>query len=222
MVRSRVMSFLQALPSILAIVALIVKMFLDEFGKDRQERRDEKAAVARTLAELLEMRYQLRGIALLQKSLRDWLTPLGMPAGGEVAIIAQFKDWLPAIDDLKGRYETAVSLIAATDPFLAFQLRSKDLGPSLLARLRKQVAADPKSILLWTLVEPELASALVADLDRLIRELAARHSRKAKKDVEGHLSKPFPDAETQQKVQGLLATVAQGLQPIPPGKLPTP
>jgi hypothetical protein len=207
------MGFLQALVVVLPLIALIVKMFLDEFGKDRQERRDERIAISRTLSDLLEMWHQVRTMIHFQKALRDWFGLLGMPAGGESVILGQLEKTLPfpSVESLKDRYDAAVSLVAATDPFLAFRLRSRDLGPALLTMARRQIGVDEQAARVWSTIGPELERSILGDFDRVLRDLAARHGRKFKRKMEEELSKPYPDPEAMAMLENLLATLTAEL-----------
>jgi len=82
---------------------------------------------------LLEIRHYLRVMdALFDRLKAAWpLTPTQLDE-----VMEWYGQFLPPDPELPARYASAVSSVAAIDPFLGFRLRNKDAIPMFLLKLR--------------------------------------------------------------------------------------
>jgi hypothetical protein len=219
------MSISTFLSQIAALVLLASGWLLNELSRSFQSRRDEKAGIGRTLLELLgigrtrlellEIHFQLRLRHSLQPTLREVFKELGVappPPHVEAAAWASIHEILPSQESLVWRYETTVSQVGSSDPFLAFDLRSRDFPLSVMPRLRDRFKDDAQAALLLPALESQIAVLALPALERLIREVSSRHSRGMRKRAELHLGKPFPNPETKPGLRKLLTDVAVAAQ----------
>jgi hypothetical protein len=99
--------------------------------------------------------------------------------------------WIP-LDALITRFDEAVTLVAGMDPVLAFRMRSKDLGPVLLGRLRVLSLNDPTAASLWPKLEAQVVDQVVSDVKELIVKVAWTHGFKTWWKTPVRLRKPPP------------------------------
>jgi hypothetical protein len=136
-------------------------------------RRDERKAIGRALADLLELRHRLLAIPNAVEAMRS---KLNLPADAQEPLRVVLGALLPPDEGLAKRYEESVNLVASTNFVLGFRLRSQDLAGPLLRQLRALASQDgPQSVALFGAMEAHLLSHLTPHMERLIRELAKRH-----------------------------------------------
>src|SRR2546425_56052 len=118
------MKFEQILP----IITLLLGWSLNSFTALFQSRRENRRAVSKAIADLLEIRHELLAKPALIGELRKLV--LISPAD-ERRIWPLISQLLPRPHDLPERYNNTVTAVASFDPLLGFQLRSKDHASKL-------------------------------------------------------------------------------------------
>jgi hypothetical protein len=115
---------------------------------------------------------------------------------------------LPSNESLAKRYEESVNLVAGLNPILAYRLRSQDMVGPFLHQLRALALQDgPQGVALFGTMEDHLLLHLTPYLERLIRELAKRHSWRTRWETNRRLKEPFDAPD--EFWQGLRAAIPQ-------------
>ena len=157
------------------VVGALLGWFFSQLGQWFVVRREERKAVARVLSDLLEIRHRLLAIP---KTVETMAEKLSLPPGDAVAMTMKvvLSRFLPPHEELAKRYQESVSLVAASNPILGFQLRSKDVASPLLEYLRELAVADgPSSAVLFSKLEKGLLPHINSDLELLIMQMARTH-----------------------------------------------
>jgi hypothetical protein len=175
-------------------------------------RRDERKAIGRALADLLEIRHRLLAIP---KAVEAMSAKLGMPTGAQAPMKVAFGVLFPSDQGLTKRYEEAVNLVAGTNPILAYRLRSQDLIGPFLHQIRALALQDgPQSVTMFATVEDHLYRQLTPHLERLIRELAKQHGWRTWRETSRRLTEPFEAPE--ELWEGLRGVIPQAPPATPP------
>jgi hypothetical protein len=194
----------------LPLIGVALGWILSQLGQWFLGRREEKKAIARALADLLQIRHSL---LVFSKAVESLLSHLSVPPEFQTGIKVVLMRLLPADGDLAKRYAESVSLVAACNPILGFRLRSQDDISPMLQRLREVAVADtnPASVAVMAKLERELLTHLNQHLDSLLKELASMHGFVTGWRVRRQLKRPLelPD--------GFLDTLKASL-PVPPPK----
>jgi len=193
----------------LPLAGVAVGWGLNQCGQWFVFRRDERKAIGRALADLLEVRHRLLAIP---KALEAMTSRLGMSADAQAPLRVIFGALFPRDEGLTKRYEESVNLVAGTNPILAYRLRSQDMVGPFLQQLRALAAQDgPQSIALFGTVEDHLLRQLNPHLERLIRELAKRHGWRTRWETNRRLQEHFEVPE--EFWQALKAAISQPPSP---------
>jgi hypothetical protein len=193
----------------LPLAGVAIGWGLNQCGQWLVFRRDERKAIGRALADLLEVRHRLLG---LPKAVEAMTSRLNMPAGVQAPLKVILGALFPPDEGLAKRYEESVNLVAGTNPILAFRLRSQDLVGPFLHRLRAMAMQDgPQTMALFGTLENHLFRQLSPHLERLIRELARRHGWRTQWETSRRLKEPFEVPE--EFWEGLKATIPQSQPP---------
>jgi hypothetical protein len=177
----------------LPLAGVAVGWGLNQCGQWFVFRRDERKAIGRALADLLEVRHRLLAIPKVVEAMS---AKLGMPADAQTPLKVVFGALFPSDEGLAKRYEESVSLVAATNPVLGFRLRSQDVVGPFLHQLRALALRDgPQSVALLGTMENHMLSHLAPHLERLIRELAKRHGWRTWWETNRRLKQPFDAPE---------------------------
>lgn len=191
----------------LPLIGVAVGWVLNQLGQWFVFRREERKAIGKALADLLDIRHRLIGMTKAVDALSH---RFGIPAEAKPFMRTVFEQFFPPDADLGKRYNESVALVAAVDPVLGFRLRSQDTVSPMLHQLRAMALANgPEGGLFIAKLESELMSHFDPHLERLIRLLAKQHSWVTWWRVDGLLKKPLelPD--------GFLDALAEAI-PKPP------
>jgi hypothetical protein len=184
---------------------------LNQCGQWLVFRRDERKALGRALADLLEVRHRLLA---LPKALEAMTSKLGMPTDAKAPLTVILGALFPRDEGLTKRYEESVNLVAGTNPVLAYRLRSQDMVGPYLHQLRALAAQDGlQSMALFATIDEHLLRHLTPHLERLIRELAKRHGWRTRWETNKRLQEPFEVPE--ELWQALRSAISQS--PPAPG-----
>ncbi len=133
--------------------------------------RDERHGhLGRALADLLDVRYQVLMIAAVQKEMAGLSD---VPLGPQIYPVVH--SFLPGSSEIHARYDGAVSAIAAFNPLLAYQLRSKDTARSFLTTMGTVALRDGPATEAFALIEPVLRPEIQRALEDAILLLARKH-----------------------------------------------
>jgi hypothetical protein len=195
---------------ILSLATGLVGWLLNELSHRRREVAGDRRAVSRALADLLEIRHQTVGL----KALLDEVTKhFQLPANVMSLVLPYVHQFWPNTDDLSRRYNEAVNAVAAADPFLGFQLRSKDEVTRLLKTLQQLSSQDQKATQLWAELQAILLDLIKSPLDDIILDLAKQHGRRTSKSIRKYLAEPIAESKELKeyfaKVESILTAAGQ-------------
>ena len=216
-------------PSIVAVVGpplgLIVGFCLNEWSYFRRTRSEDRRAVGKALAELLEVRHFLKSLPIVVETVKKTL-PGPITAHSELMIRRVLWTIIPMPEGMQERYEEAVSAVSAFLPVLAFKLRYKNMVGPFLERLYGIVPIEPNVAPLFLNMEDEIFRQTIPELEELIKKLASIHERDTAKDVRTLLTNPL---ELPQKYENLIkenfaamAAAAQAQGGAQPAEAPPP
>lgn len=157
---------------IFPIITLLLGWFLNSFAPIFQERRDNRKALGKAIADLLEIRYDLyaRQIAMGELKKIGSLTP-----NDERVVWGMLSKALPQPPDLSKRYDEAVTLIAGSEPLLGFQLRSKDYISKIGSILTQIETQAGQSISMISEMEAQMYRAAIPHINEVVADLSRRH-----------------------------------------------
>lgn len=138
-----------------------------------------------------------------------------MPLGPQ--IYPAVHSFLPDSGETHARYDSAVSAIAAFDPLLAYQLRSKDTARSFLTTMGMVAVRDAPATEVFARVEPVLRPEIQRALEDAILLLARKHGvrtwLRAKRVLRRELELPDGVRETFRSAVGAARAPASKVAP---------
>lgn len=170
------------------IIGVVVGWGLNQLSQWIVVRREERAAIGRAVADLLEIRFRLLAIPRAVEHLAKCLS---MPPEMQALVQVVLSQWFPPDSGLRERYATSIDLIAGINPILGFRLRSQDeIGPRLeqlraLSQVNAPVAAAVHHM------EQIAIAQVVSHLEELILDLSRRHGWRTRYRVRTQLKKPL-------------------------------
>ncbi|MCH9694153.1 MAG: hypothetical protein K0U72_06555 [Gammaproteobacteria bacterium] len=173
---------------LLPIIALLIGWGLNEIHHAGLRRRDFRSAICKALAYLLEVRFQLQALEFLIAELKHRVPEANMQ-------MPQFRSLMETIigneDHIDRKYLTAVDAVAARDPFLAYELASRNrIGHFFRAwRQWASTAGAPPTDL--ENIEAELKKVIGPKFDEIIVSVARNISWRAKWRTRRILSRQF-------------------------------
>lgn len=202
------MDYSQALTTLFAAVIGGVVSAIAFFGKARAERR---RVLALALADLLEVRHKMAGVSFVLNRMRKHVE---VPKELEPLVAQMWERMYPLDPNLHKRYDAAIDLLAGIDPLLAFEMRSKNLTPSLLESARAQgegAQLDAKSL---GEIYAMMASAVTPAVDEAVQALANSHSWMTGRRVRRYLREgPAIPSEVDEMLSQMAAALAVGRAP---------
>jgi hypothetical protein len=193
--------------NILPVLTLLIGWFLKEFSDFFQSKRERRKVIGIAVSDLLEIRDRMvayrRTLDSLQKRFR--IAPL---AAANLSKIME--SIIPSIDNFQERYEKTLSLIATTDPVLAFRLRSRYVFNPAINKLKDFLGADYLNLSFVMKVEGFTTQAMLTVFDELILELAKMHSKKTVAEIQKQLNRY--SAEPPPEVGAILSFIEENLQ----------
>ncbi len=155
------------------LISVAVGWFLHELSDTIKVRREDRRAVGKVLAELLEIRHQL---FFLPAYLAEIEMLFALPPEIHALIRAKIVEILsPALSRAEERYNDAIDSIKGSLPLLAFKLRGKDLLRHTFNQVRSLVAADATALAAVPKVESALTQEAQPILDKLLLKIAWIH-----------------------------------------------
>lgn len=167
---------IQAAPSVLgtalSLASVLAGWLLHEFSDFFKIQREDRRAVGRVLAELLEVRTRLLAIPRIVEEIRK---KVSIAPHDEIMFRQALDTLLPGVEQLQKRYNETIDGMAGRLPLLAFRLRSKDIVTPLLTQLRILASSDPQSVTILGKVEDKLVKFILPQFDELALKLARLH-----------------------------------------------
>lgn len=173
---------------LIPIGILIIGWLLNELGQKLRSRSTDRRAIARALADLLEIRHQTFG---LKAAFDEFGKRFNLPSNFQLIILNYFNNLLPSAEDLRKRYNETIDAVASADPILGFRLRSKEILNPLLQTLRSIASGDPNTSHLWPLLESQLMQLVKSPLNEMILEVSRLHGWRTWLRVRRMLKRPF-------------------------------
>jgi hypothetical protein len=160
------------------ISAVIVGGVANELGHYLADRRERKKAIARALADLLEIRVRFIGAELAIKAIKE-MFPISPLEQMQVRVVFQnmMGDW----SQLAQRYNESVTTVASVAPVLAYYLRSKEIGQRIFQLIDSAAAqTQPDSAGAHAMWQQELSPKLLNEVANTLTgtclHLAWKHS----------------------------------------------
>jgi len=165
-----------------------------------KSREEHKRIIALALSDLLEVRHRVVTVNELIKFIKK------QPDASQISSVQlrnMLEELIPIDTNLDTRFDEAVTLLTGVDPVLAFTLRSKNMFPHLLTKLRRITMDTGEAQHAFDDMESKVVEMVTPYLDEAILQLAEHHSKKtlmaiklslaAKNEIEGSLG-PLLDA----------------------------
>jgi hypothetical protein len=156
-----------------SVFLIVVGFLLAQLNSYFAGRRERIKAISCALSDLLEIRYQFVGLQVLVDEIGDLAgnTLEHEKSKMTVAFDSMFPKW----EELHARFDQSVTTLAALNPLLAFQLRSKDFIRPHLRYLHSLMGQDPQAAALFgPILKTNLLSKVEPVLNESIYALAIR------------------------------------------------
>ena len=160
------------LPLIGVVVGAVLGWVFNQLAQWLVVRRDEKRAIGRAVADLLEIRLRL---LVIPKAVEVLSKKFSIRLQDQAVLKVVLTQLFPTDDDLGKRYGEAVTLVAAANPILGFRLRSQDIVSPLLHQMRTIALSDSAGVSLFSQFEEKFIGHLKPHLEGLIRQTAWAH-----------------------------------------------
>lgn len=160
------------------IVALIVGWFLNELHHVFVVKQSHSAALRQALAQLLETRYQLKIVEHVVAEIKSRAPEVRQHIPQIRSFLeAMFGDEKSAAD----RYQSAIEVVAGSDPFIAFQLTSRNRIGVFFQQWRHMALSAGVQGDELEAIESELKQLLTPNLDESLVDIASEISWIAKR-----------------------------------------
>jgi hypothetical protein len=169
------------LQPVFPLLGVVVGAVMAGFGQLYKARLERKRVIAMALSDLLEVRHRVVSLNAVLKHLQKYgnLPPVSMPH------FRNLLDHLVPLDDkLDARFDGAVTLLAGMDPVFAFDLRSKNLLPQSINKLRLVATTAGEDLAKFEAFESSLIETLTPKLDEAVLRVAKHHSGKSYREVQ--------------------------------------
>ena len=143
-----------------AVFLIVIGFLLAQLNSYFLQRGERKKAVSLALSELLEVRNQFVGLELTMEQVVNLAgsIPEHVKAQFRVTLDSFFPKW----EEQHSRYDQSVTTLAALDPLLAYELRSKDFIRPILMTLHSIMSQDPQAA---ALIGPTLKEKLLGKIE---------------------------------------------------------
>lgn len=188
---------------------------MNELGQQFKVRREDRKALARALAELMEAHAQASKFSEVIATFRERLGPL--PPAFPHVFYLMMERLLGSSEDTKKRYDEAVTLVASVEPILGFRLRSSDSYPKIVSKLRMLALQDSQTSLAFQDLEPLVDRKTRETLKELILEVAMKHGYVTWFRVRRMLNKP---REIPPEMESLLQKISEMSKQNPSSLVP--
>lgn len=192
---------------ILPVLTLLIGWFLNEFGNFFRERKEQRKVLGIAISDLLEIRSRLVTYKEMANVLHE---RLGIPSNTQLPIGRLIDELVPSIEDYPDRYEENLSLIAKSNPVLAYRLRPKYFYKPMISKLRSLVGESIEDNRRLIQLENVLTEGAIPKYDELILELAKKHSRATFSDIQKRIESGT--GEVSPELNKLLSVIQSWMQ----------
>jgi hypothetical protein len=173
--------------SLQILLGILIGLLPGQAARLLDRRAERRKAIALALADLLEIRHQLTAMELAVERI---LAVFPMAQVQEPAIRLALAAFLPNPSELHQRYDEAVTRIAALEPIVAYELRSKDLVRPILQQVTTLMNQDHAAGELFSPIFKKLVKEeLRPQLKKAVLRLAWRHGAFTRIKVRKSLAK---------------------------------
>jgi hypothetical protein len=199
------------------LVSVAVGWFLHELSDAIKVKREDRIAVGKVLAELLEIHRQWRYLPAYFAEIKKLFAP---PPEIELLLRTTIDQILsPMMSRMEERYNQAIDSIKGRLPLLAFELRGKDALRQAFDQLRSLAASDPTATAALPTVKSALTQEALPDREKLLLKLAWIHGFGTWLGVRRRLRE---EADIQGNVKKLLDSLLKATgMPLPPAAPPS-
>jgi hypothetical protein len=174
------------LQPVFPLLGVVVGAVMTGFGQLYKARQERKRVIALALSDLLEVRHRIVSLNAAIKFFQ---------AKGNVSSVSMphfrnlFDQIMPLDDKLDTRFDEAVTLLAGMDPVFAFDLRSKNLLPRFMNKLRLVATTSGDDLAKYEDFESSLIETLTPMLNEAVLRVAKYHSYKINREVKALVAK---------------------------------
>jgi hypothetical protein len=198
-----------------SLLSVAVGWFLHELSDTLKVRREDRRAVGKVLAELLEIRHQL---VFLPTYLAEVQRLFALPPEAQTLIHTKIVEVLsPALSRAEEKYNDAIDSIKGSLPLLAFELRGKDLLRHSFDQVRSLVAADAAALAAMPKVESAATEEALPVLNKLLLKVAWMHGFRTWLGVRRNLRK---NEDISSDVKRLFDSMLKSVAVPPPSNTP--
>jgi len=182
------LKFILSLSLVGTLVGVVIGWLLKEISEVLRFRREDRRAIGRVLADLMEIRHRLLGV---KKVLDEIIERFKIPPQDQLFAKNLMDTFLPSLQNLSKRYEEGVNAIASKDPMLAFQLHSMGLLGPYISHVSSIASMAEESATIWSQVEAQLIELAKPEYERAILKLSRIHSWRTWLYVRRYIRKPL-------------------------------
>jgi hypothetical protein len=155
--------------------ALVIGWLLSAINPYLSEHRERRKAIARALAELMEIRHRL---GVVEYAMDMVGKVVNIPPEAELQIRVLFQPLFAKLQQVGQQYAESVTLVKSIDPVLGFKLQSKNELQPMLNNFFTLVAQanDPQAAAVWKRINLVILKEAESDLNELIKKLALKRS----------------------------------------------
>lgn len=194
------------------IIGILIGWFLSEYAQKLKMKREDRRALGKAISDLLEVYDIAAQIRVAERILQA----IKAPSPSTLKLV---KDRLDVLSNIYKRYEETLNILAASNPILAFRLRSKIGSVTAIYEMRKEhestwdEAAQNDELKQFLLSIDDLHQSLkTEELKRALLSISREHGlvtkyrvKKAMKEIDS-LETTIPDL-SKQLVEGLTNTI---------------
>lgn len=173
------------LQPVFPLLGVVVGAVMTGFGQLYKAKQERKRVIALALSDLLEVRHR---VVTLNAALKYLQGQVAVPSISMPHLRNILDHLVPLDTKLDDRFDEAVTLLAGMDPVFAFNLRSKNLLPQFINKLRLMATATDENLAGHEAMESKLIEMLTPALDEAVLRVAKYHSRKSLRDVKSVLA----------------------------------
>jgi hypothetical protein len=189
------------LQPIFPLLGVVVGGVMAGFGQIYKARQERKRIIALALSDLLEVRHR---VVTLNAVLKQFQVHGMLPTASMPHLRNILEQLIPPDTKLDDRFDEAVTLLAGMDPVFAFELRSKNLLPQFMSKLRSLASTSNEALAGHEAIESKLIEMFTPALDEAVLRVAKHHSGKSYREVKSVLA-------SKETVGGKLSPILSGL-----------
>ncbi|HEY2496113.1 MAG TPA: hypothetical protein VGK24_03510 [Candidatus Angelobacter sp.] len=194
--------------------ALVIGWLLSAINPYLSERRERRKAIARALAELMEIRHRL---GIVEYAMDTIGKVVNIPPEAEMQVRIIFQTLFAKLQQVGQQYAESVTLVKSIDPVLGFKLQSKDELQPMLNNVFALIAQanDPQAAAVWKSINLVILKEAETDLSELIKKLAMKRSIWTRWRVNKMLSQNRPLPKGADAILEILRAEAAKQAPAP-------